>query len=608
MATVTKINPTNLDFDSLKASLKTYLKSQDKFKDYNFEGSGLAVLLDLLAVNTQYNAFLINMLANESFIDSAVMRSNVVSLAKMLNYVPYSARAPIANLRVTVSNVSGNPDTIMIEKGYRFQTTIDGVTYSYIPVNSKTLTRNSSNKYITDLDVYQGVFVSNSYTYDTSSSNTFEISNAGVDLTFLKVYVYPSGIKTGTPIEYSLATDISTINKNTNSYFIKENQSGLYEVYFGDGIISAAPDNGSLISLEYLVTNGSASNLASVFTKSTSIANTNSILISVNSSSSGGSEKEDIDSIRLLAPKFNTTQNRAVTADDFKTIIKKNYPAVESVAVWGGEDADPVSYGEVFVAIKPYNNFTFSNVFKSKIATELKQKYMVMSVRPRIVDPDIISVIVDTKVVYDNINSNKTEDEIKYYVNEAIKTFFDDNLSEFNTTLRYSKLVAAIDNALSEISGNYTILKLKKSITPSLSVPTEYIINFSNKITPGSLSSTGFTIQGTEYKLKDVPVGNVPYTQGDIVIYRTSGSTDIILQSGLGTIDYSTGKVMISSFSPETVADGSNIDIIVTPSTSTSFTDISSIDYNIYTNNREQIIVLDNTSSIVSITGVLNNG
>lgn len=604
-----KLNPVNLDFDSLKASLKEYMKSQDKFKDYNFEGSGLAVLLDILSANTQYNGFLANMLVNESFLDSAMMRSNVVSLAKMLNYVPSSRKAPVASLRVQVSNVSGNPENITIEKGYRFITTIDGTSYSFVPAFSQSIMRDASNRYITDLIVYQGSFVSVSSKVDTSvTSQKFVVPAQNVDLSFLKVLVYPSGTRTGTPFEYNLAEDITEVLSVDRPYFVQENQEGFYEVYFGDNVIGARPTNGSLVVLEYLITEGIASNDAAVFTKSTNIANSPNILITTLSPASGGAEREGIESIKLLAPKFNVTQNRAVTTDDFTTIIKKKYPAVENVVVWGGEDNDPVSYGEVFIALKPKGSVSFSDTYKQRIADDLKQNYMVVSVRPRVMDPDYLNVIVDSKVSYDTLNSSRTENEIISLVNDSIDAFFAENLNDFENTLRYSKLVAAIDDAAPEIKGNYTVLKLKKSITPILGTPRDYEISFSNPINPYSLTSNVFSIQGTEYKLKDVPVGFLPpFSTGNIVIYRTVNNVDIILQSNLGTVDYSSGKVYLNSFAPNAISIGKDIDIIVSPSTSTLSTDISSVDYNIYTNKREQIIVRDSTSSNITAVSVLKN-
>lgn len=603
-----KINPVNLDFDSIKKSLKDYLKSQEKFKDYNFEGSGMAILLDVLAANTQYNGFMANMLANESFLDSAQLRSSVVSLAKMLNYVPSSRSAPVAMLNVQVSNVSGNPSSITIEKGYRFISTIDGVSYSFVPVSAQTIMRNTSNRYVTDLTVYQGQFVSVSSLVDNSVvGQKFVIPAQNVDLSFLKVLVYPSGTRSGTPVEYTLASDITEVLSISRSYFLQENQEGYYEVYFGDNVVGAKPSNGSLVVLEYLITDGEAANEASVFTKSTNIANSSNILITTISPASGGAYREGIESIKLLAPKFNVTQNRAVTTDDFATIIRKKYPAVDSVAVWGGEDNDPVSYGEVFIALKPKGSTLFSDTFKQKIADDLKTNYMVVAVRPRIIDPDYVYVIVDSKVTYDSLNTNRTENEIVSLVNSSIDSFFESSLNDFEKTLRYSKLVAAIDASATEIKGNYTSLKLKKSITPTLNVPRDYAINFSNPIAPYSLSSNEFTIQGIEYKLKDVPNGSAPFSTGNIVIYRTINNSDVIIQSNLGIVDYSSGKITLNSFAPNTISIGRNIDIIVRPSTSTLSTDISAVDYNIYTNKREQIIVRDALSSTITAISELKN-
>lgn len=600
MPTTLKIAPVSLDFDSLKASLKTYLKSQTQFRDYNFEGSGLAILLDVLASNTQYNAFLINMLANESFIDSAMLRSNVVSLAKMLNYVPASATAPVANVRVTVSNVPGNPAYITIDRTYRFTTQVDGETYAFVPSAAQTIQKDSNNKYISAFNIYQGAFVQNSYTFDaTTNTQKFEIPNSGVDLGFLKVFVYPGGSKTGAFTEYTLATDISRVNPNSNVFFVQENQRGNYEVYFGDDVIGNKPSNNSLIVLDYLFTNAETANSASSFTKTTAIAGSTDIIITTLDAASGGAPREDIDRIRILAPKFNTTQNRAVTVDDFKTIIKKEYPSVDSVAVWGGEDADPVAYGQVFAALKPKQNVTFSETVKAEIAENLKNNYMVVAVRPVIVNPDYIFVLVNSEVRYDGINTNRTAPEIVALVNSAVDIFFEENLNDFEKTLRYSKLVAAIDNAASEIKGNYTTLKLKKVFTPTLNTPRDYIINFSNPVAPYSLTTNSFIIQGTTYKLKDVPVGTVPHSTGTVVVYRTVGNNDVI-QQNVGTVDYSTGRVTLNAFAPNGISIGRDINVIVSPSTSTLSTDISTLDYNIYTNSREQIIVRDTELAVIT--------
>lgn len=361
---------TELDFDDIKANLKTFLESQSEFTDYDFEGSSLSVLLDILAYNTHYNAYLANMLTNEMFLDSAVKRSSLVSIAKHLGYTPNSVTGSRAVIDVAVSSVADNPATLTLNRYSPFSTSINGTTYTFYNLNAITATPSGGTYTFDDVTVVQGTLLSKSYTVGTPGPDEkYEIPNEAVDTSTLRVTVQNS-VSDTTVNTYTLATDITGLDSTSEKYFLEENTVGNFQLYFGDGVVGKKLTAGNIITIQYLASAGDVTNVSTNFTQSftsSTIGGSDSIVVTTASNSTSGAPKETIASIRYNAPKANAAKNRAVTTDDFKTLIQNNYTGAESISVWGGEENNPPKYGKVIISLKPFDGFTISNATKTNI-------------------------------------------------------------------------------------------------------------------------------------------------------------------------------------------------------------------------------------------------
>jgi len=547
---------TELDFDAIKANLKTFLSKQDEFTDYDFEGSGMAVLLDLLAYNTHYQAVYANMLANEMFLDSADLRNSVVSHAKHIGYTARSARSPFATLAVTVNDATGS--TLTMPKGTAFTTTIDGVSYNYVTNVARSITPTSGVFTFSNVKVYEGTLVTNRYTVDTSNANQrFLIKNTNADTSTLKVTVQNSSTDSITTA-HTLTEDVTSVNSTSAVYFLDAVEDSQYEVKFGDNILGKALSNGNIVSLEYVVTNAADSNGATTFTNASSIGGFTNIDVVTSSSSGGGALAESVDSIKFNAPKKYSSQNRAVTTNDYKALVRSLYANVQSIQVWGGEDNNPPTYGRVFIAIKPTSGVTLTNSVKDSIVTSLNS-YNVGSVIPVIVDTVITYIVPEVYIKYDSKTTTKTDTDIETLVTTAITNFSTSNLEQFGNMFRYSKFIKIVDDTDASILSNITRLKVYQYLTPNTSGTNTYTINFENSLFhPHSghttiLETTGFNINdssGREYFLDDDGSGNVR------LIYYVGG-VKTIQNSTQGTIDYSSGTITISDIHITTV---SNVD------------------------------------------------
>ena len=540
-----RIDITELDFDDIKANLKTFLSKQNEFTDYDFEGSGMAVLLDLLAYNTHYQAVYANMLANEMFLDSADLRNSVVSHAKHIGYTARSARSPFATLSVTVNDATGS--TLTMPKGTAFTTTIDGVSYNYVTNVARSITPTNGVFTFSNVKVYEGTLVTNKYTVDTSNANQrFLIKNTNADTSTLKVTVQNSS-SDSTTTAYTLTEDVTSVDSTSTVYFLEAVEDSQYEVKFGDGVLGKALSNGNIVSLEYIVTNAADSNGATTFTNASTIGGFSNITVVTSSASGGGADAESVDSIKFNAPKKYSSQNRAVTANDYKALVRSLYANVQSIQVWGGEDNNPPTYGRVFIAIKPTSGVTLTNSVKDSITTSLNS-YNVGSVIPVIVDPVITYLIPEVYVKYDSKITTKTDNDIETLVTTTITNYSTNNLEQFGNMFRYSKFVKAVDDTDASILSNITRLKVYQYFTPNTSGTNTYTINFENSLYHPHdghttiLETTGFNTNdgsGREYFLDDDGSGNVR------LIYYVGG-TKTIQNSTQGTIDYATGKITIS--------------------------------------------------------------
>ena len=592
-----KLEVSDFDFDSIKANLKTFLQSQTEFQDYNFEGSGFSILLDVLAYNTHYLGFNANMLANEMYLDSADIRKNIVSLAKMLNYTPSSVRSPVASIDIEVNDATGS--TLTMPKGTIFTTTVSGVGYQYLTNEDYTITPTNGVFNFSDVDIYEGTLVTFRYTVDNEDPDQkYIIQNANADTTTLKVSVQESSTNTTTNI-YSLAGGFNNVTDTSKVYFLQEVDDGKFEVYFGDGVLGAAVSTGNIVILEYIVTNRDESNGASTFTLATTIGGFSDITITTNSVSQGGNAAESKESIRFNAPLGYATQNRAVTTSDYETIVKSIYPNALSVSAWGGEDDETPVYGTVKIAIKAASGSTLTTATKASIITSLKA-FNVASVRPVIVDPETTSVLITSTVKYDSRLTTKSATTLKSDVLNTITDYNTNTLQKFDSIFRYSKILGLIDNTDTSIVSNITTIKIRKQFSPTLNSSTKYDIYFRNSLynpvsgynasQGGILESSGFKVSGdttNTYFLDDDGAGNVRR-------YRFLGGTRSYINNTQGTINYSTGQITLNSLNITTIenirgATSTVIELTVKPNSN----DIIPV--------RDQIVEVDVANSSITV-------
>jgi hypothetical protein len=553
-----KLEISDFDFDSIKANLKTFLQSQSEFQDYNFEGSGFSILLDTLAYNTHYLGFNANMLANEMYLDSADIRKNIVSLAKMLGYTPTSVRTPVANINIAVNDGTGN--SITMTKGTTFTSTVDGIGYQFITNSDITITPINGVYNFSSVSIYEGTPVSFRYVVDTNDTDQkFIIPSSLADTSTLVVKVQNSSVDT-TTFTYSLANGLQNVSNLTKAYFLQEAEDGKFEVYFGDGIIGTSLIDGNIVILEYIVTNATGANGAATFSATSTISGFSNLTITVNSVAQGGTSAESKESIRFNAPLNYAAQNRAVTTTDYETIVKSIYPNAQSVSAWGGEDEENPVYGTVKIAIKSLSGSSLTAITKASIVTQLK-KYNVASVRPVIVDPETTTILLTSYVKYDQKSTTKTAENLKTDIVSSLTNYNNTTLQKFDSIFRYSKILRLIDDADTSIVSNITTLKIRKTFTPILESSTRYDIYFRNPaynpvqgynaLNGGILESSGFKIYGDStnvYFLDDDGLGNVRR-------YRLTGSVKIYNATPQGTINYLTGQITLNSLNVSDVED-----------------------------------------------------
>jgi len=598
MAQTPKLQVTELDFDDIKNNLKTYMKNQTEFSDYNFEGSGLSHLIDLLAYNTHYLAMNANMAINETFLDTATLRSSVVSHAKTLGYTPRSARAPVAYLDITL-NVT-NRSTATISKGTKFTTQVSGSSYGFIVNEDVTTIPSNGILRFSNLPVYEGTLVTTKYTVDSSDAEKrYIINDTRADTTTLKVSVQNSASDTTTEV-YELATDITQVTATSRSYFLQEVEDGKFEVYFGDDVVGKKLSDGNIVILEYIVTNMTEANGASQFS-GTSIDGVTNITIATLVAARGGAEPESTESIRYNAPLDFASQGRAVTTEDYKLLVPQVYADAKSVQVWGGEDNDPPIYGQVYIAMKTNSGITLTQAQKDSIARSL-DRYNVASVRPTFVDPNITKLRLTVNFKYDSKSTTKSTGDLETLVRTTISDYNSSDLDKFDVVFRHSKLTRLIDATDPSILSNITTVRMVNSFIPDLNETSKYTIKFNNKLhyplenyistsRPIShptgvevLDSTGFTISGYDDTMYLEDSGN-----GYIRMYfLTGGTTKTYVSNNVGTVNYENGEVVLESL---TVTGSSNsdgtIDIITKPESN----DVVSV--------RNQLVEIDLQNTIV---------
>ena len=603
MATNTRrLKVTELDFDDIKTNLKTFLKAQTEFKDYDFEGSGMSILLDTLAYNTHYLAFNANMLANEMFLDSSSLRSSVASHAKTLGYEPRSATASKAVVDVVLTTTSA---TKTMPAGTAFTTTVDGVSYQFVTIADVTSSIVGNIVTFKDTDVYEGTYVTTKYTVNTSdASQRFLLADNRADTTTLTVKVQNSSTDT-TSTTYTKATDITQLTATSTVYYLQEVENGRYEIYFGDGVVSNAIADGNIVQLNYVVTNKTAANGASSFSSPSAIDGVTNILVSTIANASGGAEPESIASIKLQAPLDYSSQGRAVTTDDFKVYTKKLFANTQTVSVWGGEDgsydtstgvSDTPEYGKVFISIKSTTGQNLTTAQKNQLISDLG-KYKVSSVTPVIVDADTTFLILGINFAFDSSATTSDKTDLESLVNTTVSNYNTTDLLNFNNPFRHSKLTGLIDDTDTSILNSTVTVTMSKLVTPILNTNSSYTVGFNNTLynpvsgynaaAGGIIASTGFFLGGTtEYFFDDDGTGNLR-------IYYEVEAVRTYYDTEAGTVDYSNGIVKINPLSITSVGS-------VDGATSTRFRMTAIPNSNDIVPVRNQILEIDTTNTTIT--------
>jgi len=594
-----KISVTDLEFDAIKSNLKSYLSSQTQFQDYDFEGSGMDVLMDVLAYNTHYMGYYANMLANEMFMDTASLRESVVSHAKHLNVIPNSMTAPRALLNMTFTP-SGSPLSLTIAKDTKFTTSISATSYTFTTTEATTVLPVGGVYSVTNLPIKEGKILNKSYTVDLAdTTQRFVIPNANIDISTISVQVQNSS-SDSTVVTWAdgNSLDVTTITSNQKVYFLQEVEEGKYEIIFGDGSVGKQLADGNIIFIEYLITKGVAANKASTFTAVGSVAGLTSAnyTLTTASAASGGAENESIKSLKNNAPKLYQAQKRATTKDDYKAILLAERNDIESLTVYGGEDASPAVYGKVYIAIKPTGNTVYSEATKDAIKTAILKKSNVVTVIPELVDPIYYYLLIDTVVNYDPVTLLTNEQTLKSAISTSINDYFTSDLQKFDQKFRYSTLTKKIDNTNSSVRNSKTSIKYQMKITPAtLATTSTYTLEFNAPLTKGSITSTAFgTSDGYTYTLVDDSAGIVKLARSTYTTTAVTVDSPVvymILADGSenqGTVDYTTGKIVLNNFNPYSISDSTtSIKFTVTPGTNNQ--DITPL--------REQILTTNTTDT-----------
>lgn len=490
----------DLDFFSIRNNLKEYLRSQSTFQDYDFEGSGMSVLLDVLAYNTYYNSYYLNMAANESFLDTAQMRQNILSHAKLINYVPMSKRGAEAKVNVVVTpGLQEDQDAqyITLDKWTTFLgATVDQINYPFVAMHSNTVYKSNGSFTFSNVVIRQGEAVTLQFPVQANnSSRRFQIPSANVDTSTLTVTVQESASNTQTT-QYTLADDITELRSNSAVYFLEEDHDLKYTLYFGDGYIGQRPANGNIVIVTYLDTVGPKGNNIVKFGLSDADGVSGyrgNVRVSIVDSSTGGSDKETDEQIRFRAPNYYSTQNRAVTKGDYEALVTKDYPNIESVSVWGGEDNDPIIYGKVFMSLKTKGYYTLTNLEKDEIKTSLIRDRNVLTVAPEIVDPEYVFVQIRGTVRYNPNLTTRSQNQILSMIKDAIYNYATTELYTFKSTFKLSKLQYYMEKAEPSITASDIDIYLQRRVKVEIGGINTYNVNFNTPLRKGDYAFKLYT-------------------------------------------------------------------------------------------------------------------
>ena len=561
----TNLNVTELDFDDIKQNLKNYLKQQSQFNDYDFDGSGLSVLLDVLAYNTHYNALNAHYSLNEAFLDSAQIRGNVVTRAKLLGYVPRSVLSPRAqvNLVVDVSaEVGVKPSVLSLPRGTKLNTIVDGEEFQYVVLETQQATLVGNTYTFSNVTIVEGNIRTLKYRVDNDIENQkFQLSDLNADTSSLRVRVQENEESTSFDI-YTKFESLKNVDATSKVYYIQENSSGYYEVFFGDGVTGFKPSNNNIVTLDYVITGGTESNGANTFSMVDNVGGYSSITVTTAVNASGGAEQETTESIRFNAPLTFTTQNRAVTSEDYAAIIKKEFSNIDSISTWGGEDNDPPDYGRVYIAIKPLLSETLTTAEKTDITGAILKGKNVVSITPQIVDPNFTYLEIDAAFKYNPNLTDRSSVELQSVVRDTISDYNFNNLNKFDGVFRHSQLTRAIDNSDPAILNTIVRPRMFQYVTPTLDSngnvdlqnhTKTFVAPFyqSGQSTKFILTSTAFglaTDPNTEHFFGDEPIAGS--TERRVIVYKVVGGQNVTVISDAGTIYPTQGKIVLQSFRP----------------------------------------------------------
>lgn len=553
MASNSSIILTQLDFNEYKMALKTYLTEQDEFKDYDFDGSNLAVLLDILAYNTYQNAFYLNMIGNEMFLDSAKLRDSVVSHAKELNYLPRSFTSARATIRLTITPTDANKNSIVIPKGTSFISRVDDFSYTFSTNENVVITNKENGSFVSDsITIYEGNYLSDTSVVNYNSPLIYRISNRNVDISSINVTILEdNGSVTQ---EYARATSLFGHDENSKVFFLQPSIGDSYEVVFGDGVVGRKPKNNSIVIIEYRTSNGELPNGAFRFINAARIDNEANVAITTLSAAADGAVAEDLNSIKFNAPRAFTTQERAVTAEDYENLLKANFPEINAVTAYGGEDATPPQYGRIFVSVDLTDVDGLPKIKEDEYKRFLRSRSSV-AMEPLFITPDYTYLKVDSTVRYNINRTGRNPEDLRTFAIDSILNYASTNLNSFARTFRYSKLVQAIDATDASVISNETEINLIKYLTPELNVPLNLTVDFKCPLTQE------IPLLSDEHPIIDVhAVTSTPFTytgiQNCVLEDNGDGLVRIVTPVGanhkkivdVGTVDYDTGVVRLNNF------------------------------------------------------------
>lgn len=588
-STDNRLNVAELDFEQIKTNLTNYMRSQDTFQDYNFEGSALGSLINLMAYVTHYNAVNANLGLNESFLDTAQYRGSIVGRARLLGYTPRSASAARATINVTVNSPSSQ--NLTINRGHKFKASASGTTYNFVTIEDHTTTDAS----FSGINIYEGTIKELEFVYSVRTSERFILPHADVDTSTLKVDVYDNA-NSVTYTTFVPAKSITEIQSDSDIYFVSENPDGRFEVSFGDGVLGSALEDGNVVIVSYLVTNKADANGASLFTNVDAIESNTNVTVTTAANSAGGAEKESDESIRRNAPITFASQNRAVTPKDFEAVVLESFANVDTIKAWGGEDNDPPDYGKVFISIKPKNSEILSAVEREQILTNIIKPKSVATIRTEIVDPSYTYISLETFFKYNPSLTTKTRVQLEEAVRTAIAGFSTSTLNTFSGVFRHSNLLKIIDNADKAILSSTARVYVKKRFIPTLNVATRYDLDFSANLytspTEESVihASTLFTVNGRTCRLKDIKNADNTRT---VQVVTGQGANEEVVIANAGFV--SGTKVVLTAFNPSNF-QGNYIEIECIPDSN----DIASIRNNLLTIDTEDTSIQGEVDSIAA--------